>query len=322
MKVETVTIIGLQKIGTSAGLAIKQKASGLTIIGHDRTREVMQKAKTMGAVDQIENNLISAVRKADILILTETLPLATDTWRAIGLDIPEHTVVLDFGPLKKPIQKAADKYAKGKHYVGVMPIISADHVSNGSDLTADAAADLFQDSTFCLMPSPTVDSDAVDTAQTIGKLLGATPFYIDVEEYDIYIQAVETLPALISAAYFRALTNQSGWRDIKRVAGAPFAAVTEQLTREAEISHLTFSNKQASLHWIDTMIGGLEEMKQWIANGDKETLGALATELNIQRDEWLHERKQNNWTEGAAPEVKRRGLGEQLLGGWINRSND
>ena len=317
MKVQTITIIGLKKIGASIGLAIKAAAPKLTVIGHDRDKLVRKAAEEIGAIDKAESHLISAVAAGDIIILTESLTESQETWKHIARDIAEHAVVVDFGPLKKPVQKWADKYAPGKHYVGMMPIVSAPHLFDRSEETTSATADLFKGSTFCLMPSPTVDESAVETAQSIGLLLGATPFFMDIEEYDIYMQALETLPALLSAAYFRTLSSQTGWSDMRRVAGPSFAIATSLLAQEKEIGHLAFSNKQATLHWIDTMTEGLAEIRQWVANGDKETLAAFTTELDIQREEWLHERSENEWSGSKGAEIKRRGFGEQLFGSWL-----
>ena len=45
MKAQTVSIVGMGRIGVSIARALKASAPELTIVGHDRFRELTQKAK-------------------------------------------------------------------------------------------------------------------------------------------------------------------------------------------------------------------------------------------------------------------------------------
>ena len=67
MKTETVTIVGLDKVGISLGLAIQASSLEVKIIGHDPNREWGKAAKEMGAVDKTDWNMANAVAKGDII---------------------------------------------------------------------------------------------------------------------------------------------------------------------------------------------------------------------------------------------------------------
>ena len=55
MKAQTVTIVGMGRIGIAIARALRASAAGLTIVGHDRYRELVQKAKDeWGAIDKAE----------------------------------------------------------------------------------------------------------------------------------------------------------------------------------------------------------------------------------------------------------------------------
>ena len=319
MKTQLLGIIGLQRIGSSVGLAFKQSKLDLTVAGHDRDRNIMKQSKEMGAIDKSYTSVANLISDADILVLAEPLSELEDTFQIMGNYVQAHTVIIDFASLKKPVQALADKYLTQGHYVAMMPIANVDSYKD-TRLTVDAAdGDLFRNSVVCVMPGPKVDEEAVQTATNIGRLLGCEPFFVDMGEYDAYMQALETVPSLIGVALFRSLTRATGWRDMVRFAGMPFAQVTSVMGREADIAHMTFSDKVAVLHWIDSVIQDLGEMRRWINEGDLETLGALMTELNIQREEWLHERRENSWQEGMAPKVNTPGFMEQMIGGGLFR---
>ncbi|MCB0034389.1 MAG: prephenate dehydrogenase [Anaerolineales bacterium] len=320
MKTQRIGIIGLQRWGASAGLAIKQSGLDLTVIGHDRDRASMKQAQEIGAIDKSYTSVANLISDADILILAEPFAELEDTMKIVGKNVNAHAVVIDFSPLKKPVQKWADDYLRQGHYVALMPIPRADAAHDNRLTIEAAAADMFHDSVVCLMPSPKVDEDAVETATNVARVLGCSPFFVDIGEYDAYMQALETLPSLMGAAYFRSLTRSTGWRDMVRFASTSFAQATAPLEKQADIAHFAFDNKIATLRWIDSLIQDLVEIRRWINDGELETLAALMDELNLQREKWLHERRENNWQEATTPKVDTPNFMQQMIGtGLFNR---
>lgn len=326
MKVKTIVVIGLNQQGASIGLRFKEKLPDLEVVGHDRDRDAMRTAKEMGAIDRAELNLVSAAAAGDILIVTVPFSEMKKTLQSIAKGVQDHAVVIDFSPLKKPVQKWADLYLTSGHYVSAMPIVSVEGAHDLRRGPEAGSANLFHNSIMALMPGPKVDEGAVQTAQQIGHILGAEPFFVDMEEFDIYAQALQTLPSLMGAAYFRALTSATGWQDMKRMANRSFLLATEGLGGEEDVAQMTFQNKTAVIHWLDTLVEYLLEMRRWVQGGDQETLAALLKELNIQRDQWQHERNTNDWQEGAPPKIENRGMMEQLFGSFgarrIRRDED
>ena len=65
MKTQTITIIGLDRVGASIGLALKNSSLNATVIGHDSDAMKGKVAKdSVLAIDQAEWHLVSAARKA------------------------------------------------------------------------------------------------------------------------------------------------------------------------------------------------------------------------------------------------------------------
>ena len=320
MKAQTVTIVGLGRIGASIGLALKQSPLDIKLVGHDSERARAKEAQEQGAIDAVEWQLMAAVAKADILVLSLPVAELEETLRLIGRDVQAHALVLNVSRLKAQAQKWADRYLQQGHYIGAMPVLAAGNLGDG-DQWGPPQPNLFRDSVICLMPSPKADPQAVDTAVNLGVVLGATPYFLDAAEYDSLVTGVETVPALMSAALFNAVHKANGWRDILRFAGANFALTTQPLQQGEEAAHLAFADKAATLRWLDALIAELREVRRWVYEGEPETLMALLQNLYVEREKWLQERAENNWVEVQTPNVEMPNLSQQLFGGLAGRRN-
>lgn len=311
METRTITIIGLGRIGASIGLALQQSRLDVTIIGHDADRDVMARAMELGAIDETEGRLGRAAAAGDLIVISLPAPEVEDLLRTIGADVQEHALILDLSSLKGPGQTWAERYLERGHYVGASPVLAADALD---DTASAPQGDLFHNSVWCLMPSPSADPKAVETAVNLGRVVGATPFFLDAAEFDSLMQGVETAPGLLAAAMFRAVTNTAGWRDMLRFAGASFARSTQALRDGEEIAHLALHDQAATLRWLDSLLHEMEVIRGWVAEGDRERLTALLTDLNEQRDRWLHERAENDWQEVPQQDAAPPGLIGRFLG--------
>jgi prephenate dehydrogenase len=323
MKAQTISILGLGRIGASVGLALKASGYELEIIGYDPDRETGNKAKEIGAVGKFVGNLLNAATLADIIVLALPFKELESTLKLIGQDISPQALIIDLGSLKSPGIKWAEQHLKRGHYIGAGPVLSASMLAD-SRLSIEAAdAGLFANSVFCIVPSASAEPKAVETAVNFGRLLGATPFFLDAMEYDSLIHGVETGPGLLSAAMFRAVRQSTGWRDILRFAGLNFALATTGLENE-DLAYLALENKEASLRWLDSVLEQLKEVRRWIAEGDLERLDLILDELAIDRARWLHERAKNDWTEDKdKPDLSEMsGIGGQFFGFLGRRGKD
>ncbi len=321
MQTKNITIIGTRRTGASIALALKDGPLDFEVTGHDSDSNLLKEAKELGGFDKTESNLIRAAETADILILSMPVSELEVTMKAIGDATQSHTLVIDLTDIKGLGIKLAEKYLKNGHYVGAHPVLAAATFADGRPDTKNARADLFQNSVFCLMPDAKVDPQAVQTAVNFGKLLGASPYFVDPMEYDSLVQGVETLPGLMAASLFRAVNKATGWRDILRFADLPFAIATMPLDKDAEeLASLALNDRLATLHWLDALTEELQQLRRWIQDGDEELLAAFLSELNLARDKWLDERTKNDWVDSGDQPVDVPGMGERFFGGLARRS--
>lgn len=318
MKAQTVTIVGMNRAGISIAQALKASGTGLTVVGHDRYRELAQQAKDeLKAIDRAEWNLVNAAAAADILVLAVPLTELETTLTVIGDEVQPHTLVLDLSVLKGQSLRWADQNLRRGHYVGVVPVLAAAHLNDGRDEAHAATPTLFQNSIFCLMPSVHADPQAVDTAVNFGRLLGATPYFLDPAEYDSLSQGVETLPGLAAAAVFGAVKKATGWRDMLRFANSSFALATQPLQAGTDLTSLALNDKAATLRWLDALLQELADLRRMIQDGDRDMIDLALGNLLVQRERWLKERAANDWDEGIETHVDRPSVSDQFLGGWL-----
>lgn len=315
MKAQTVTIIGMDRLGASIGLALKQSSLDLTIVGNDRDGSLTRQAEAVGAIDEIKRNLVRAAAAADILVLAVPFAELEETIQIIGDSVREHTLVLDLSGLKGPGLTWAKKYMQQGHYVGASLVLAASALADGRSETELADPSLFQNSVFCVMPSVDVEPAAVETAVNFGRLIGASPYFVDIAEYDNLVQGTETLPGLMAAALFGAVHKSGGWRDMLRFAGLPFALTTLPLTTGAGIARLALNDKDATLRWLNALVEEIQQVRQWVYEGEEELLAARLEGLQLERDRWLRDRAKNDWLEEKGPDLSQASFTGHLFGG-------
>jgi prephenate dehydrogenase len=312
----------LEKVSGSIGLALRAAELGLEIIGADRDRRALSDARDLGILDRSRNNPLNVAKAADIIILSVPLSEKESIMELIGPEMREHTLVVDLSAQKGFGLDLAKRTFRDGHYIGASPVLAAEALSDGRYDVGAARADLFTNSVFCIMPSGKTDPEAVQTTVNLGRILGATPFFLDPQEYDSLMQGVETMPGLVSAAMFRSITQATGWRDMLRFAGSTFAVSTSGLANP-NLAELANVDKAATLRWLDAILEQLQEMRRWLVDEEPERLSLILEDMIEERERWLYEREKNNWTE--VDDTKNIGgisIAGQLFGFGARKSKD
>ncbi|RPI55735.1 MAG: prephenate dehydrogenase, partial [Chloroflexi bacterium] len=295
-----IAIVGLGLVGSSLGLALRQAEVTSAVVGHDRDRKLSVEAKDRGAVDRTEWNLISAVEKSDIVILSEPTDALPSTMQAIGPYLRPGCVVMDTAPLKGPVLAwAAEFLPEQVHFVGANPILPS---AAGSQ---PARADLFQRSLFCIVPSNTADEASVKLISDLVGILGAQPLFLDAAEHDGLLGGVEHLPRLLALALMELAVQQPSWRELRRVAGPAFESGTRLVEEDAaSLSLLAISNRENLLRWLDSYSAVLISLRQALAEGEAQTeaLTGRFRKAGEERRKWVADQAAGRWQEGPASE--------------------
>lgn len=316
-----ITIIGLGQIGASVGLALEQYKSSIKRVGHDKKPETAKSAQTMGAVDEINFNLPSSVRDADIVLLAVPLSELEETFKLIGQDLKEGAVVMDTAPVKaKAAEWAGQHIPSGRSYVGLIPSIGPDHLLNVGAGQVAAKADLFHESVFLVCPAHNVSEQAVKRATDLLELLGAAPLFSEPLEADGLMAALHTLPQLVSLSLLNATTKQPGWKEARKMASRPYglaAAAALYLDQADAVTESMRVNRANVARVLDNAIRSLTELRAALDEEDMKLVEELVDDAYLGGMQWLKERLGADWLNEDKQQIEIPTFGERLLGTWV-----
>lgn len=315
-----ITLIGLGRIGTSIGLALKRKTiDQLVVIGHDRSPEIGRQAQTRGAVDRAEWNLPAATENADLILLCMPLQELRQAMQEVAPNLKPGSVISDVAPLKAPVlQWAAELIPADRYFVGGSPILNPLYLHDGLTGLEAARADLFDHGLWALVPAAGPPPEALKLINDFARLVGATPFFVDAAEYDALLAGTNTLPALLAAALVRAVSTTPGWTDARKMADRTFATATAPVSfaSPAALRAGALLNQASALHYLDEALEHLAHLRKAISENDSQTLDALLTEATLTREVWLKKRGEANWEAEEKPKFETPTAG-QVLGQMV-----
>jgi prephenate dehydrogenase len=299
----TITLIGLGRLGTSLGLALKRKDDiEMRIIGHDLLLENAKQAEKQGAIDKAEWNLPASCEDADVIFLCVPLSALREVIEQVAPLAKEGAVIADLSPLKAcALEWASELIPGGRYFVSTYPALNPSYLYDGD---STPRADLFESSVWALVAGADTSPEAVKLVGGVAQLAGAIPFFIGADEFDSLSSATNTLPTLAAASLMLTLGRSSSWGDARKIADRSFATATapvEMSNPESAASAATL-NRASTLHDLDALITQLKSLRDLVANGDAEKLASLMEESAAIRRAWLEKRRAANW---AAEEMTR-----------------
>ena len=303
-----ITIIGLRQVGTSIGLALKDHKELVRRVGHDRDPAAARQAEKLGALDHVSFNLPSAVRQADLVLLTEPLDQLLDTLKVIAADLREGTVVMDTAPVKAGLIEAASRLLPPeRHYISLLPAINPAYLFEPSSGPETGRADLFKGGVILISHTPGTNPEAIKLASDLSKLLDADPLFTDPYEADGLSAAAILLPQLLSAALVNATASQPGWREARKVAGADYALASAP-TRDRFTAHglarALALNRENALRLVGDVSAGLDELRAALDAQDEDALAAFFEQAIDLRAEWLQQRTTASWQGEGYPQTR------------------
>ena len=307
----SVTILGLGRIGTSMGLALKRyNRSGsqhhFNITGYDSRPGMVKTAQKMDAVDSIETKAFVAVRDRDIIVVALPYSEVKEAYELIAPDLREGAVILDTSVLKEPsLEWAKKQLPPTAHLVGVAPIIGPRYLFDGVDDAERAVEDYFDNGTMLLMPSVSCVPEAVELATNFSTLLGATPHFLDPLEFDGLSAATDGLPSLIGVVFFHTLLKSQGWNDVQRVTNPAFGMLTHWLfdTHPDDLRDSWVNNRDNLLRYTDEFLDMLGRFRDILARENRDALEAALISSSEEYEAWINRRYKANWDDTYKPDV-------------------
>lgn len=294
-----ITVVGLDQIGTSIGLALAEYKDNIRRIGHDPDLKRMQQAEKVGAFDKTFSNLNVAVRDADIVILAIPTDLIKDALSIAASELKPDTLLINTSLVRSGVNDwIKQSLPKECHYISILPLIHADRLEDLNDDVHAPRADLFASSEIVIASDYNSSQKAVQMASDLVELLKASPFYADPAEADGIVAQAEQLPKLAAAALIHTLIDQPGWKDCRHFTSRAFY-------RSASVSHLwdeqeyfgisALLNKENVSRSLGYMIDSLQNIRDMVDNGKENDLKNYLKDARQGYESWIEQRKTGDW---------------------------
>ena len=278
----TVTIVGVGLIGASLGLALKKAGVVTKVLGVGRSKENLDQAQKMGAIDGVVD-LVEATKQSDVIVLCMPVAQMRAAFEIIEPHLEPRTMITDAGSTKGDVILAA-KEVLGKK---VCQFVPAHPIAGGAQHGAGAAkADLFQGKQTIVCPLQ--ENSPEDTTLIMGfwESVGSIVKKIGVVQHDAIYAAVSHLPHLLSYALMASVVNSedadqkldhvgAGFKDFTRI-----AASSPEMWRD-----ICLGNRTAILQELDRYLLIVNHMRKLVAEGDGEGLEKLFNKASKARQD-------------------------------------
>lgn len=260
-------IIGLGLIGGSLAKALKYNTEH-TVLGTDTDRDVLLKAKLLGAVDEELREQDFA--QCDLLIVALYPQDTLDFVQQNAAKFKKGAIVMDCCGVKRAVCAPLMACAKenGFHFYGAHPMAGL-HFSGFqySEVT------MFENASMILIPPDDADIETLAALKALFKAIGFTNIQIsNPDEHDRIIAYTSQLAHVVSNAYVKSPEAQvhkgfsaGSYKDLTRVAKLNADMWTE----------LFLDNQDNLTAELDALIANLQQYAVALKAKDAQTLHAL-----------------------------------------------
>jgi len=163
-------VVGVGLIGGSVAAALKRRMVVDRVIGVGRSSANMQHALSIGVIDEIAQDLGSAARDADMVLVAVPVRQVAGVLDQLRESVLHGVIVTDAGSTKRDFVRIA-REAFGAALGSVVP----GHPIEGAERTGDRAADpdLFSGKRTDLTPLPGSTQEAVESVASMWRSCGA-----------------------------------------------------------------------------------------------------------------------------------------------------
>ncbi len=262
MPFKQITIIGTGLIGGSFGLAVKAAGYAGRIVGCDR-QAVLDRARSMRAIDLGTEDAVEAVQGSDLIVLATPVGSIIDFVERIGPVASPGALITDVGSTKKEILDRAKSVFGGQtpvRFLAGHPMAGKEH---GGLENADAK--LFVNAVWLLIPQAGQDleSGRVREYRDLLEQIGARVVMMDAERHDRLCAWISHLPQMISTALAATLVDEFTDADLLAIGGRALREMTRisssPYSMWRDIAYTNAGNIADALHQLEQRLAHVRE---------------------------------------------------------------
>ena len=191
---ERLALIGTGLIGSSIARAARAQGVVRSIVATARSEETRERVAELGLADEVAPDNVSAVKGADLAIVSIPVGASGSVARQIGGHLKPGAIVSDVGSVKgSVVRDMAPHFPEGVHFVPAHPVAGTEY--SGPDA---GFAELFVDRWCILTPPEGTNPAAVDQLAAFWRALGANVEIMTPDHHDLVLAVTSHLPHLIA----------------------------------------------------------------------------------------------------------------------------
>lgn len=283
-------IIGVGLIGGSFALALRRASLVEHIVGIGRSRENLLRAKELGVIDEIANDLQEAIKDADLVLLAVPVGQIGKTIAQISLYLESKTIVTDVGSTKQDVIIAARSFLAHnlRNFVPSHPIA-------GTELSGVNAvnANLFHHKHLILTPLEETSVDAIHYITRLWQSCGARISQMQASQHDEIFATMSHLPHILAFTLMNHVCTiaKGSPSNLLRFAGTSFLDFTRIASSSPEMwRDICLTNQASLLCQIDAYQDELAALRKMLANNDGVTLEKTFSNAQAVRHQWLKDK--------------------------------
>lgn len=283
--IKKLVIFGVGLIGGSLAMALKKANYCESIVGCSRNAESLQKAKTLGVIDDYTLDPVAAVKGADMILLAVPMGAMGSVLQSIKGHVEAGAVITDAGSAKASVVAAAREVFDEvpSFFVPAHPI--AGREKSGVEA---AIVDLYVDHKVIVTPLSETDQQAEQQVIAMWQAAGAEVESMAVEKHDQVLAATSHLPHVIAYSLVDTLSHSEVSDSIFHYAAGGFRDFTRIASSDPVMwRDICLENRDAILASIEAFQVNLQTLHQQITDADSSGIMDTFSHAKAVRDDYM-----------------------------------
>lgn len=284
--IRRLALIGVGLIGGSLALALRHAGACEEVVGYDRDRSRLQRARELGVIDRFELDACAAAHGAEIVVLAVPVGATEETCRALRGCLGEDAVLTDVGSVKGDVIRALQA-----GFGHLPPNFVPGHPIAGKERSGVEAADadLFVGRRVILTPLAETEPAACTQVRRMWERVGGVVEEMEVEHHDEVLAATSHLPHLLAFTLVSSLARLGESEEIFRYAAGGFRDFTRIASSDPVMwRDVCLSNRAAILDVLEHFEHDLHALGEAVEAGDGTRLLDLFQRAKQSRDRFCY----------------------------------
>ncbi len=277
-------IVGVGLIGGSLARALKKAAAVNTIVGAGRDKAHLEKARSLGVIDEWQTDIGKAVQGCDMVVLAVPLGAMQSVLEQIAPNITDEMIITDVGSAKASVVEAARTVFKS-----LPATLVPGHPIAGTEKSGVEAsfAELFENRRVIVTPLESSEQSAVQKVDRMWQACGAEVVHTSIEHHDEVLAATSHLPHMLAYALVDTLARMDARTEIFSYAAGGFRDFTRIASSDPDMWHdICLANRDALVKMLRRFSDDLQQLSTAIENNDSDYLKETFTRAKKARDEF------------------------------------